>query len=215
MGDETREGAASTGHRRWLLAGGVTLFLAACVVAFGYFGVHTLFVDDVVSEEGPVFASGAVAAETGEPTSTTTAPDTGPGSEQDAPTATVEAEAEAAAPVVVTEAVGMFEGVGRYSGAGTAVVLSDGAQRFVRFEDDFSTTNGPDLFVFLGTGSGRYDDPVEYIELGVLRGNIGSQNYEVPAVHPGTGEPIDLSVFDHVAVWCRRFDATFAIARVA
>lgn len=54
--------------------------------------------------------------------------------------------------------------------------------------------------------------PDEYIELGVLRGNVGSQNYEIPSVHPETGEPIDLDLFDHAAVWCKRFDATFAVA---
>ena len=212
MANETQKAPASAGRRWWLLGVAGVALVVIGVVAFAYFGVHTLFVDDVVSEEGPVFASGAVVAETVEP-ATTTVPDALPGSKADPPAVTE--VVEAAEPVVVTEAVGMFEGVGRYSGAGTAVVLSDGIERFVRFEDDFSTTNGPDLFVFLGTGSGRYDDPVEYIELGVLRGNIGSQNYEIPAVHPTTGSPIDLSVFDHVAVWCRRFDATFAVARVA
>jgi hypothetical protein len=196
----------------WWVTGGFVAVVALGALAIGYFGVHTLFFDDVVSEDGPVFASGVAAGEPAEPqaTSPTSTEPGAPAVDDESRSPVVEVEPPE--PVVVTEATGTFEGVGRYSGVGTAVVLTDGVQRFVRFEDDFSTSNGPDLFVYLGTGSGRYGDPQEYIELGVLRGNIGSQNYEVPAVHPETGEPIDLSLFDHVAVWCKRFDSTFAIA---
>jgi len=94
--------------------------------------------------------------------------------------------------------------------AGTVALLGDpGApSRFLRFEEGFRVDNGPDLFVYLGTGSGRYDDPGEYVALGRLKGNIGTQNYEVP---PG----IDLTRFTTVAVWCKRFDATFAVATLA
>jgi hypothetical protein len=208
--------ATTTSPRRvrwpWI-AGGAAALVAGVVVAIGYFGVHTLFFDEVVDEAGPVFDSGVTAdgaaAVAVEPTSQP------PDNDEPAEVA-VEEPDEPAEPVIVTLVSGSFSGVGRYSGAGTAVVLTDGTtQRFLRFEDDFATDNGPDLFVYLGTGSGRYSDPSEYIELGVLRGNIGSQNYEIPAVHPTTGEPIDLELFDHVAVWCKRFDSTFALAPLA
>jgi hypothetical protein len=189
---------AAEGGRRarwpWLVGAGVAV-AAIAAVAVGWFGVHKLILDDRVDEAIPVFDSGA----SPEPT------DAGVGSGD-----------EAASPNVVTVATGTFSGVGRYSGEGTAVVLTDGtSQRFMRFEDDFSTSNGPDLFVYLGTGSDAYRDPEEYVELGVLRGNIGSQNYEVPATHPETGAPIDLDRFDHVVVWCKRFDATFAVAQLS
>jgi hypothetical protein len=41
----------------------VTLVVLAAVayLAFAVFGVHTLFIDDKVDEDGPVFASGAAA----------------------------------------------------------------------------------------------------------------------------------------------------------
>jgi hypothetical protein len=196
------DGPRRSGRRRWWLLGGAAVAAAAAaVVAVGFFGVHTLFVDDVVDEEGPVFASGATM-----PPDTT--PATSPGEGGDGAAAGGDSAA-----AVVTLASGTFQGVGRYDGTGRVVVLSDGTdQRFVRFEDDFATSNGPDLFVYLGTGSGRYDDPDEYVDLGELRGNVGAQNYEIPAVHPGTGAPIDLDRFNHVAVWCRRFDVTFAVA---
>jgi hypothetical protein len=186
------------------VAAGVAV-VAIAAVAVGWFGVHKLFLDDRVDEAAPVFDSGASL----EPVDGTVP--AGAGADADAGAGD---GGEVAS--VATVASGSFSGVGRYSGEGRVLVLSDGSpQRFLRFEDDFSTSNGPDLFVYLGTGSDAYRDPEEYVELGVLRGNIGAQNYEVPATHPETGAPIDLDVFDHVVVWCKRFDATFAVARLS
>ncbi|MCC5950993.1 MAG: DM13 domain-containing protein [Acidimicrobiia bacterium] len=217
--DERSEEQGRRSTKKWWLLGGATAALAVGLyLAFGFFGVQTLFVDDVVEEAGPVFDSGASAS--GAPA--TEPADGGQGS-NDVGTPSQDPDAGDAAvdhggdePTIITLASGQFSGVGRYDGTGTANVLTDGSdQRFVRFEDDFATDNGPDLLVYLGTGTGNYEDPSQYVELGVLTGNIGAQNYEIPAVHPETGEPIDLAVFDHVAVWCKRFDATFTVAALS
>lgn len=190
----------------WVAAGAVLLAAGGAWLALGFFGLHYVFIDDVVEEAGPEFDSGVRADE---PETTDTQPPPDESDEDEA------AEVEPAEPVVMTVASGMFNGVEGHSGSGTATILSDGAQQFVRFEEDFSTENGPDLFVYLGTGSGDYNNPAEYVELDVLRGNIGSQNYEIPATHPATGDPIDLDAFDHVAVWCKRFDTGFAVAELS
>ncbi len=114
-------------------------------------------------------------------------------------------------PQIVTLAQGNFIPRGRYSGAGDAVVLNDGSeQRFLRFEN-FSTDNGPDLRVYLSVSdadgdSGAFDD--DFIDLGVLKGNIGDQNYEIPP-------EVDLSVYDTVVVWCVRFATPFTAADLA
>lgn len=100
----------------------------------------------------------------------------------------------------MTAATGTFRGVD-HPGQGTVNLLTDGVQTFVRFEDDFSTDNGPDLFAVAYVGGER-------IELGVLKGNVGSQNYELPA-------DIDPVSVEQVAVWCKRFDSTFTIADLA
>jgi len=71
----------------------------------------------------------------------------------------------------------------------------------VRFEDDFATDNGPDLFVVV------YVDG-ERIELGKLKGNQGSQNYELP-------ESVDPQRVESVAVWCKRFDSIFTDSQLA
>jgi hypothetical protein len=92
---------------------------------------------------------------------------------------------------------------------GQAIVteLPDGS-RVLRFEG-FETSNGPDLRVYLSAGSsdaafGReYGE--DYVELGRLKGNIGNQNYQVPA---GT----DLAKYRNAVVWCKRFSVGFGVA---
>lgn len=206
---------------------GVLAFLA-----FGVFGIHTKFIDDKVSEAGPVFASGAAATEpvavgdaaavdeaSAEPASEQASAAEAP-AEEAAPAA--EAPVEDAAPAaepaavpgeVVTLAQGQF-GDRSHPGEGTAVVLNDGSeQRFLRFEDDFATDNGPDLFVYLTTAdadapSGDFGVDGEFVNLGRLSGNVGSQNYEIPI-------GLDLGEFDTVVVWCQRFSVAFTSADLA
>jgi hypothetical protein len=78
---------------------------------------------------------------------------------------------------------------------------------YVRLED-FSTENGPDLFVYLSsapaTAEGR-DFVEDFVDLGALKGNIGNQNYVVP-------DDTDLSKYRSVVIWCRRFTSPFGAA---
>jgi Electron transfer DM13 len=96
---------------------------------------------------------------------------------------------------------------------GRAVVLetADGS-RFLRFED-FETSNGPDLLVYLSskapTGTDDwYGYDQDFVDLGVLKGNIGNQNYELPA-------GVDLDRYGTAVVWCRRFEVGFAAATLS
>ena len=165
---------------------GVVVLAVVAFLAFGVFGVQTLFTDDEVAEEGPVFDSGA-AADADAPA------DDGDG-------ATTAPAGDGAAPAVTTAATGTFDGVD-HPGEGTVNILTDGSQTFVRFEDDFSTDNGPDLYVAVVVGGER-------VELEQLKGNVGSQNYELPA-------DIDPASIETVQVWCKRFDVVFTEADVA
>jgi hypothetical protein len=180
-------------------------------LAFGVFGVHTLFIDDRVDEAGPVFDSGVAAVAA--PVDPTTVPDEPAPPVEPTPTdepvvTSAPVVTEVPAPQIVTLAEGGFIPLGRYSGEGTAVVLNDGTdQRFLRFEN-FSTDNGPDLRVYLTASdangdTGAFDD--DFVDLGVLKGNIGDQNYEIPT-------DVDLSVYDTVVVWCVRFSTPFTAA---
>ena len=53
--------------------------------------------------------------------------------------------------------------------------LADG-RTFLRLEN-LKATNGPDLYVYLSADK----DASDIVNLGRLKGNIGNQNYEIPA----------------------------------
>ena len=174
-------------HPLALAVGGVVAAGLLAWLAFGFFGIQTLWVDDEVDEAGPVFDSGATA--------------------DDEPAATTPDPAQPAAPTIEVLAEGSF--VARdHPAEGTATVLGDGTgQRFLRFTD-FATDNGPDLNVYLSTAApdadgAAFDD--EFVDLGDLRGNVGDQNYELPA-------DVDLSAYRSVVVWCVRFGVPFGAA---
>jgi hypothetical protein len=198
-------------------------------LAFGFFGVHLLFVDDRVDEAAPVFAeSGPTSADAAslptagpntvvtpspEPAAPSTAAPTNV-TEPPAPADTAVATSTASTPPppppptpppIVTEFEGTF--VSRdHPTSGTAVVLGNGTdQRFLRFEP-FETDNGPDLNVYLvNSAAGGVED---FVDLGNLKGNVGDQNYEIP---PG----VDLTVHDTVVIWCVRFSSPFGEATLA
>ena len=96
---------------------------------------------------------------------------------------------------------GTFVGQLGHHGEGTVTIREAGGKTFVRFEDDFKVTNGPDLFVYFGK-DGAY---AAEAKLAALKGNVGGQNYEVPA-------GIDAGAYDEVWVWCRSFSVPFARA---
>jgi hypothetical protein len=120
-------------------------------------------------------------------------------------TAATDVTAAPPTPEIVTEYQGVFEG-DAHPTAGNAVVLGNGTgQRFLRLED-FETDNGPDLNVYLVNSS--TGDVSDYVDLGDLKGNIGDQNYEIPA-------DVDLDVYDEVVIWCVRFGVGFGDALLA
>jgi hypothetical protein len=93
---------------------------------------------------------------------------------------------------------------------GRAVIIeaADG-ERFLRFED-FETSNGPDLLVYLSAKTPAGTDDwhgydADFVDLGALKGNVGNQNYEIPA-------DVDLERYSTAVVWCRRFVVGFAAA---
>lgn len=91
--------------------------------------------------------------------------------------------------------------------SGQVQLLQSGTQKFARLEN-FSTENGPDLYLYLvknPTGSPQGDD---FVSLGRLRGTQGNANYEIPA-------EIDLSAFQSVSVWCRAFSVNFGFATLS
>jgi len=114
----------------------------------------------------------------------------------------------AASGEVTTLTSGTFRGL-NHSAEGTAhLIRSEDGTAFVRFADDFVVENGPDLVVWLSAAPASSDERAfteDFIPLAGLKGNIGSQNYEIPS-------DVDLSRYRSVLVWCRRFNVGFAAA---
>lgn len=106
----------------------------------------------------------------------------------------------------LTIPMGNFVGVGDgiHDAQGDVLIIeSNDGSRFLRFEN-FKATNGPDLFVYLATDKTAND----FVNLGMLKGNIGNQNYMIP---PGA----DLSNYDTVLIWCKQFSVLFGSANLS
>jgi Electron transfer DM13 len=157
---------------------------AAVVAGFLWFRPDRLFTDREVSEALP----GAEAA----------------------PIGAMPAEEPAGDGVAVptTLASGEFVSL-EHETRGMALVVETGGRRFLRFEE-FETSDGPDLLVYLSAkepvGSDDwYGYDQDFVDLGELKGNVGNQNYAIPA-------NVDLDRYSTAVVWCRRFEVGFAAA---
>jgi Electron transfer DM13 len=85
---------------------------------------------------------------------------------------------------------------------GQASIVSVNGKQILRLSS-FKTSNGPDVHVYLLKGS----DPKvvtegQYLDLGSIKGNVGDQNYELPA---GT----KAADYGAVNIWCKRFSVGF------
>ncbi len=163
-----------------------TIILALVAIplfAVGWWLGSPLFLDDRVSEAFP------------------TAPVAGEG-------ASTAADDVSAEPVRL--AVGSFQdqdAIHKGSGEVSLYRLADGSH-VLRFED-FEVTNGPDLKVIVSNGRSFADhdelDVAGWVELEALKGNIGDQNYVLPA-------SVDVDELGSVIIWCKAFSVIFSVA---
>jgi hypothetical protein len=111
----------------------------------------------------------------------------------------------------VTLATGMFHS-NAHATKGTATVLDVGGGRRILRLTDFATSNGPDVRVYLVAAADVQDDATVktagFVELGPMKGNIGDQNYEIPAT-------VDADQYRTVTIWCKRFSVNFGSAPLA
>ena len=193
---------------RWPIIG---LGIAVAVVAFLAFRPDKLFVDDAV-DESLADAFTTTTAQTAPPqttTSTIAASETTKVAEESTTSTTVAPTTTTttpSAPVQVT--TGAFYGID-HSAEGTAAVYEQDGTYVLRFEDDTDIQNGPDLYVWV-LSSADYEGgtPSDYIDLGKIKGNVGGQNYELPA-------EFDPNEHRFVLIWCERFSVPFAAAPLA
>ncbi len=125
---------------------------------------------------------------------------------------TPEAMPAAAGPIAI--AAGNFRDADSFHrGRGTATIYrnADGSH-ILRFED-FRVTNGPDLRVLLAQApdpqSRQELHAADYVHLAPLKGNIGSQNYPIPA------EVAPAAQGGSVIIYCQPFQVIFSVAPLA
>lgn len=179
--------------RRRLLWAAVVAAIVGIVVVVVWFQPQTLLYDTTVMESLPDVAAPAPVVAEGEQA---------PGA---APASSATGDATAGGITVLAE--GAFADIAhKTTGSAQLVRLADGSH-LVRFVG-LRTDNGPDLRVYLSAAPAdgppdALDD--DFVDLGALKGNVGDQNYEIPA-------DVDVSRFRSVSVWCRRFAVGFGVA---
>ena len=126
----------------------------------------------------------------------------------------VDERVQEAAPAGVTELARGTLISHEHESSGSVVLLrmADGS-RVLRVED-LKTSNGPRLQVWLsdapvlaGTAGWAVFDDGRHVDLGDLKGNIGSSNYPLPP-------DVDLAGLSSVSIWCARFHVSFAATQL-
>ncbi len=197
---------ATPKRKRWSTIGlGIALVLAIPVLWLAWWLGSPLFIDKVADEDFPLTANATI-------------PDNVTREEAESMMATA---AKLASPMEEPMTTGM--------GSSTAVSLTSGFFRdedrvhkgsgkatIYRLEDDsnvlrledLNVTNGPDLHVLLMVDPEGGDKSQGYIDLGKLKGNIGNQNYEIPA-------DVDPADYHAVMIYCQPFHVIFSTAQLA
>ena len=98
--------------------------------------------------------------------------------------------------------IGVGDGIHDAQGDAYTIPLEDGSN-VLRLEN-FQSTNGPDLYVYLSTD----DNASEFINLGELKANRGNQNYEIP-------DDANLDKYNKVLIWCKAFGVLFGSAELS
>lgn len=169
--------------------GGFGLILAG-TVAIGY---ATGFRDMVVDEDVAMASSRASAEQRERGLS-------GAGGSASEPAS----EAPAHEPKPVELARGGFVGADGHAGTGTATVIEQPSGERVLTFTEFDVDPAVDVDVLLSASPENIDDAVE---LGNLKGNVGDQQYEVPA-------DTDLRTYSSVILWCNPFTVRIAVAEL-
>lgn len=174
--------------RRWILLGGVVALVAlvALVVVLLVTRPWLALVDVRVADALP----------------TTVAEPSAP-----APTATP-------TPVPVQLASGSFVSH-EHETSGTARIIENPDGSRVLAIEGLSTTTGPDVHVWLSASDviEGFDGwftagSADYVDLGLIKGNLGDQVYEIPA-------DVDLTQYRSVALWCVQFSVSFGAAQLS
>jgi hypothetical protein len=105
-------------------------------------------------------------------------------------------------------AAGEFHSAAHETKGMATVFQLAGGKKTLRLTN-FETSNGPDVHVYLVAAQDAKDNDAVtkagFVDLGSLKGNIGDQNYDLPA-------NADLAKYRAVTIWCKRFSVNFGTA---
>lgn len=104
--------------------------------------------------------------------------------------------------LLVGDFMGVNDGIHNAEGYAKILTLSDGSQ-ILRLED-FRSTNGPDVHLYLSTDK----QANIFIDLGRLKANNGDQNYQIPI-------DTDFNKYKYVLIWCQPFSVLFGSAQLS
>lgn len=178
------------------------VFSVAAAVALAVVVVPAYDNDTVIESFPTAAAVSAPPAAPALPAATDTTPMPAPPAELAAPMATQPAPAAEPAPAPATSGPqrlrsGSFRGID-HRAEGTVVVYRQPDGRYVIGLEDIDIQPGPDYDLYLVPGEDR-EDTKGGVRLGDLRGNRGTQFYEVPA-----GVNLENGPWT-VLVWCQTF----------
>jgi hypothetical protein len=97
--------------------------------------------------------------------------------------------------------IGAGDGFHNAEGLAKVIPLGDGST-VIRLEN-FKSTNGPNVHLYLSTDKAASN----FIDLGRLKANNGNQNYNIP---DGT----DLTKYNMALIWCKDFSVLFGSAEL-
>lgn len=212
---------------RWFWLGSIPVLALAAYLAFGVFGIQSLWTNTRVDDEFPLQPAPASAALT-RPTATpqptlaaTIQPTTTPESAAQSaaatpieptvvptsePTLQPTAVPPPAGPVLIT--AGEFHAV-EHQGSGAALVYQQPDGSYVLRLENFDVENGPDLFVYVVAAPDSDDvatvEAAGFLNAGKLKGNQGNQTYQLPV-------DFDPTMHRSITIWCQRFSANFITA---
>jgi hypothetical protein len=105
-------------------------------------------------------------------------------------------------------AQGAFVGAdAAHQGSGSARIVRRGDGDFVLQLEDFSVTDGPDLYVYLSssTAPGSGGALGSYVDLGLLQSATGDQTYDIP-------DETAVEDYASVVIYCLAYEVLFAHA---
>jgi hypothetical protein len=192
----------ATHHREVTMNKMIIAIVALAALGTGWYAFRPerLFVNQVVDEKLPAAAAATETSSMSAATETPMASSTAAATTNEYPAANTAAPRELAS--------GKFHS-GSHETAGTATIheLADG-RRVLRLTG-FHTSNGPDVQVLLVAAADAKDNATVtnsgFVRVAGLKGNIGDQNYDLPA-------GVDLAKYRAVTIWCRRFGVNFGTA---